>query len=145
MFRPGGLPRTVESVHYPRDWYFTIKGFGLVSSRFNDKQNKLGLRPIGGAIEAALRELGLDERFQERELLGAWAPAVGPDIAAHVQAVDVEDGVLILVADHGAWRQEVNMLAPKILEKINEEHGPDTISALRWSNRPGVSRRKKRF
>ncbi len=116
-----------------------------MNSRFDDNRAKPGLRPIRGSIEAALRKFGLAERFQERELLGAWAQAVGPDIAAHVHALDIENGVLILTADHGAWRQEVNMLATQILEKLNEKHGPDAIKELRWSERPKISRQKRRF
>ena len=33
--------------------------------------------------------------------------------------MDLQDGVLILEADHGAWRQELTMLMPEIIEKFN--------------------------
>jgi len=114
-----------------------------VNSHSEDGGPKFGLQPIGGALAAALRRLGLAERFQERELLDSWSDAVGRDIAAHVRAVDIEDGILVLSADHGAWRQEVNMLAAQILEKLAVKHGAGTITGLRWCDRPGVRRWKR--
>ncbi len=111
--------------------------------RFSRRQHDgSGLRPIDGIVRSALRTLGLEDRFRERELLGSWAEIVGTDIAAHVQALDIEDGVLVLAADHGAWRQEVNMLAAQILTKLNARHGSGSVRELRWSNRPGVGRRR---
>ncbi len=108
----------------------------------SSRQNSGGLRPIAETVLGALRRLGLEERFRERELLGSWNEVAGPDIAAHVRAVDIEDGVLVLAADHGAWRQEVNMLSAQILAKFEDLHGPGTIRALRWKNRPAANRRR---
>ncbi len=113
-------------------------------NRFSRRSHEgSGLRPIAGVVRSALRTLGLEDRFRERELLGSWTEVVGTDIAAHVQALDIEDGVLVLKADHGAWRQEVNMLATQILAKLNERHGSGSVRELRWSNRPGIRRRRR--
>ncbi|NCQ34225.1 DUF721 domain-containing protein [bacterium] len=110
-----------------------------MSSSADDRKMPGGLRPISGAVGEALRSLGLEDRFRERAVLAHWEEAVGPDIAAHVKALDIEDGVLVLMADHGAWRQEVNMLADRIIAELNAREADRPVRELRWSNRPGRS------
>lgn len=80
--------------------------------------------------------LGLRERAQERAVLSRWVEIVGKEIAAHARALDIQDGVLILEADHGAWRQELTMLAPGIVEKFNALCGPGTVVEIQWRERP---------
>ncbi len=91
-----------------------------------------GLQPIASILENALREAGVDERLAGRAPLLHWREIAGPEISAHVRAVDLVDGVLVLEADHGAWRQETAMLAPEILEKFNARFGEGTVSQLQW-------------
>ncbi len=91
-----------------------------------------GLQPVSRILEAALRASGVDERLAGRAPLLHWAEIVGTEIAAHVRAVDLADGVLVLEADHGAWRQELTMLAPEIVGKFNARFGEGTVSQLQW-------------
>jgi predicted nucleic acid-binding Zn ribbon protein len=91
-----------------------------------------GLQPIASILDRALREAGVGERLAGRAPLLHWREIVGLEIAAHVRAVDLVDGVLVLEADHGAWRQELSMLAPEILEKFNARFGAGTVSQLQW-------------
>lgn len=93
---------------------------------------KDGLQPVSRILEAALREAGVGERLEGRAPLLHWREIVGEEIAAHVRAVDLADGVLVLAADHGAWRQELTMLAPEIIEKFNARFGVGTVSQLQW-------------
>jgi len=109
----------------------------------SDDRPRKGLRPIADAVGDALRHLGLEERFAERSALTHWEEVVGKDIASHVQALDIRDGVLILAADHGAWRQEVNMLAGTILAALNEQCPDHPVRELGWSNRPQTHRRRR--
>ncbi len=108
---------------------------------------KDGLQPVSRILEAALREAGVSERLEARAPLLRWPEIVGPEIAAHVRAVDLADGVLGLEADHGAWRQEVSLLAPGIIAKFNATFGEGTVSQLQWRTGgriPWASRGRKR-
>lgn len=93
---------------------------------------KDGLTPVAKIIAAALNEAGVGERLEGRAPLLHWREIVGEEIAAHVRAVDLADGVLVLAADHGAWRQELTMLAPEIIAKFNARFGEGTVSQLQW-------------
>ena len=94
--------------------------------------NRDGLQPVSRILEAALRESGVNDRLAGRAPLLHWSEIVGAEIAAHVHAIDLADGVLVLDADHGAWRQELTMLAPEIVGKFNARFGEGTVSQLQF-------------
>ncbi len=103
---------------------------------------KTGPQPISGILKAVLRQCGLDERLKERGPLDAWPEVVGEEIAQHSKAVDINEGVLTLEADHGAWRQELTLLIPMIINKFNALYGEGTVTEIQWRNRPGQSRKR---
>jgi predicted nucleic acid-binding Zn ribbon protein len=90
---------------------------------------------VGDILPAALEAAGLGRRFAERSVLDDWAQVAGERVAAHSRAVDLRDGVLVLDADHGAWRQELTLLFPAIARKYNERHGEGTVREIRWLHR----------
>jgi predicted nucleic acid-binding Zn ribbon protein len=103
-------------------------------------QDRKGPEPVSRILEGALRRCGLSERLAERQALARWPDIVGGEIAAHSRAVDLADGVLVLEADHGAWRQEVSLLVPIIIEKFNALCGEGTVTGIRWRDAPHTGR-----
>ncbi len=102
-----------------------------------------GPLPISRLIEDALRQYGLHDRLEERAALLRWREIVGEKIAAHSRAVDLVDGILVLEADHGAWRQELTMLVPMIIQKFNAMFGEGTVTEIQWRDRPHRGRKRK--
>ncbi len=88
---------------------------------------------IGRLMNEALAACGLDGRLAERTLLAAWPQIVGERLAAHVRAVDLREGQLLLAADHGAWRQEVSLLSPRIMQECNARFGEGAVTQIRWA------------
>lgn len=107
------------------------------------KGKREGPLPISRLIEGALRQYGLHDRLQERGALLRWHEIVGEEIAAHSRAVDLVNGILVLEADHGAWRQELTMLVPMIIEKFNAMFGDGTVTEIQWRDRPVRGRKRK--
>ncbi len=105
-------------------------------------QKKEGPQPISRILEDALRQFGLDERLAERSVLLRWREVVGEEIAAHSKAVDLVDGVLVIEADHGVWRQELTLLMPMIMNKFNEMCGTETVKEIQWRGRPVRGRKQ---
>jgi len=99
--------------------------------------------PISRIIEGALRQYGLHDRLEERAALLRWREIVGDEIAGHSRALDLADGILILEADHGAWRQELTMLMPMIINKFNAIFGEGTVTEIQWRDRPIRGRKRK--
>lgn len=96
------------------------------------QDGKTGPVRLGRILDGVLSECGLAGRLSEREFLAQWPGIVGERIAAHVRAVDLREGVLLLAADHGAWRQEVALLAPRIRQECNARFGENTVAEIRW-------------
>ena len=99
----------------------------------NDKRRKSKPERVDAIIESVLGGTGLADRARERSVLEVWAEIVGDKAAAHTRAVDIADGVLTLEADHAAWRQELTLLFPAIIEKYNARHGEGTVREIRWT------------
>ena len=102
-----------------------------------------GPLPVSRLIEGALRRYGLHDRMEERAALLRWREIVGEEISSNSRAVDLVDGVLVLEADHGAWRQEVTMLVPMIIDKFNAMFGEGTVTEIQWRDRPVRGRKRK--
>ncbi len=105
-------------------------------------RKKEGPQPVSSILEWALRRYGLQERLKERSLLSRWHEIVGEDIATHSRAVDLQDGVLVLEADHGVWRHELTLLMPMILNKFNDLCGAGTVTEIQWRDRPRRGRKQ---
>ncbi|MBU8869732.1 MAG: DUF721 domain-containing protein [Gemmatimonadales bacterium] len=106
-------------------------------------RERTGPRPISGILRDVLKACGLGNRMEERSLLLKWDEVVGPEIAAHSRAVDILDGVLVIDADHGVWRQELCLLIPQITKKFNATYGEGAVKEVQWLHRPGRNRKSK--
>jgi predicted nucleic acid-binding Zn ribbon protein len=96
---------------------------------------------VSEILESVLDSTGLNRRAVERTLLEDWPAVVGERVAAHTRAVDLEDGVLYVDADHAAWRQELTLLFPMIVEQYAQRHGPRAVREIRWIQRDTRRRR----
>lgn len=92
-------------------------------------------QPIDSILENVLDSTGLAGRMRDRRIMDDWEAVVGETAARHCRPVDYRDGVLTVEADHAAWRQELTLLAPVIIEKFNAIHGEGTVKSLSWSLR----------
>lgn len=88
---------------------------------------------LGRILDGVLSDCGLSERASERSLLLDWPGIVGERLANHVRAVDLRDGVLLLETDHGAWKQEVTLLVPRIIAECNARAGGQAVTEIRWA------------
>jgi predicted nucleic acid-binding Zn ribbon protein len=99
----------------------------------SQRDRKEGPVRLDRILDGVLSECGLSDRLAERTLLEDWPTIVGERLAKHVRAVDLREGVLLLAADHGSWRQEVTLLLPRIHAACNERFGAGTVSEIRWA------------
>jgi predicted nucleic acid-binding Zn ribbon protein len=99
----------------------------------NDRP-KNGPEKISGILDSLLQNTGINRRSGERRVLDDWVGIVGENIAGNSRPVDIRDGVLYLEAGHPAWRQELNMLFPEIIEKMNRIYGEGTVKEIKWTH-----------
>ncbi|HWF01985.1 MAG TPA: DUF721 domain-containing protein [Caulobacteraceae bacterium] len=84
-------------------------------------------------MEAALTALADD--LAPQTLLGdvqrVWATAVGPSIAAQAQPTAERGGVVTVSCVASVWAQELDLMAPQIIERLNAALPAAGVSRLR--------------
>lgn len=89
--------------------------------------------PVGEVLPAVLRSLGLERKFRELRLLDVWPTVVGPEIAARTRPTRVENGVLYVHVDHGAWMQELHFIEKDLIGKLREQVPGVSLAKIRFS------------
>ncbi|MBE0598149.1 MAG: DUF721 domain-containing protein, partial [Desulfuromonadales bacterium] len=77
----------------------------------------------GELVLDLLRRQGLEAKMKEYRAWQIWDQAVGPQIAARARPVRIREGVLEVRVEQAAWMQQLQLLKPKILAKVNEALG----------------------
>ena len=79
--------------------------------------------PITKSLDGIMKSLRGTDRIQIGGVFGKWADAVGPNVAAHVRPVRLDQGVLTVEADDAAWATQVKFLSGKITSRLEEIAG----------------------
>jgi predicted nucleic acid-binding Zn ribbon protein len=61
----------------------------------------------------------------------SWETVVGEAIAAAAQPVAERDGVLTVRCEAAVWAQELDLMAPALIERLNAALGDDLLHKLR--------------
>jgi predicted nucleic acid-binding Zn ribbon protein len=90
-------------------------------------------RPLSLALD------GVVQRSQPATVLGraqgAWTEVAGPGLARFAEPVSERDGVLTVTCESATWAQELELLGPDLLTRLNEALG----------GREGVELKRLRF
>ena len=63
---------------------------------------------------------------------GAWADAVGEEIASHARPVAERDGTITVACDAATWAQELDLLQEELLARVREHVGEGRCERLRF-------------
>ena len=96
-----------------------------------DRPSK-GMTSLKTVIDKALESLGMDKRLQAESAVVHWEDIVGPEIAKNAKAVKIDRGTLLIEVKSAAWKQQLQMMAPQIIRKINHKLGSNTIKSIRF-------------
>jgi len=86
-------------------------------------------RPLGIALELVRDELAPQTLLAEAQR--AWPGAVGPAIAAEAQPTAERGGVLVVSCSASVWAQELDLMGPVIVERLNAALGEGRLARLR--------------
>lgn len=94
-----------------------------------------GPAKVGDALAEMLAGSALGARIARAEVLGHWAGAVGPQIAAvtHARAI-AENGTLTVSVKTSAWLQELSLMERTLIEKVNKSAGKSVVKKIRWEH-----------
>jgi predicted nucleic acid-binding Zn ribbon protein len=97
-------------------------------------------RPLAVALEDVVK------RAEPATLLarvqGVWGVAAGPELAGFAQPVGERDGVLTVACESAIWAQELELLGPDLLARLNAALGgavATRVTRLRFVVRSGTN------
>jgi predicted nucleic acid-binding Zn ribbon protein len=87
---------------------------------------------LAEALGSWLDKAGLARRLDLAQAVDGWAETVGPQVAAvtRAEAVNAEGTLWVRVAS-SAWANELSLMAPRILAKLNQNRR-GRIKEIRW-------------
>jgi len=77
-----------------------------------------------------MKARGLQGNLSEYRIFGQWEQTVGAVIARHAQPQSVRGKKLFLSVDSPAWMQQLSLLKPELIEKVNRNLGRDAIKEI---------------
>ena len=91
-------------------------------------------RPLSHAIAALADRLAPLTTLAEVQRV--WPAAVGEVIAAQAAPTGERDGVLTVTCSSSVWAQELDLMGPELVARLNAALGVETLRALRCSAAP---------
>ncbi len=88
-------------------------------------------RAVGVVIPAVLKELRIDNRRGEAEVVKVWNDLLDPNIVAHAQPANLHKGTLFVTVDSSVWLAEIVRYRRKeILDRLQHSFGKDLIARI---------------
>jgi predicted nucleic acid-binding Zn ribbon protein len=91
---------------------------------------------LGDALLSYFKQSGLTKRVQQAGIIEEWAELVGPQIAMVTNPDSITpDGLLRVRVATAAWANELSLMTPKILARLNAGR-TGRVREFRWM--PGL-------
>lgn len=87
---------------------------------------------VGDVLDGLTRRIGVKEKLEQYRVWSLWDEVVGPQTAAHAQPLRLRDSVLEVRVDHPVWMQQLQLLKPRILQRLNQALAPVAIADIHW-------------
>ena len=82
-------------------------------------------------LPRVLKELRMDSRQAEAEILQVWNKQLDPNLAAHAQPSGIRRGTLFVIVDSSVWLDEiVRYRRREILERLQNSFGRELIRKI---------------
>lgn len=91
--------------------------------------SRLAPRPLATSLQALTA--GLAPATTLARVQEVWERVLGPAIAAAARPTAEREGVLTVICEAAVWAQELELMGPELIERLNAELGSDTLHRLR--------------
>jgi predicted nucleic acid-binding Zn ribbon protein len=91
------------------------------------------VKSAGDVLPRVLKDVRIDSRRAEAEILKAWNHLIDPNIVAHAQPVGLRNGTLFVNVDSSVWLSEVVRYRRKeILDRLQHCFGRELIARVSY-------------
>ena len=91
---------------------------------------KKKIERLSKTIEKLLSARGLSGRLREYRVFTVWEQAVGGIIARHARPSAIRGRKLTVTVDSSAWMQQLSILRPELVEKLNGMLGGNAVEQV---------------
>jgi predicted nucleic acid-binding Zn ribbon protein len=85
---------------------------------------------LSSTIEKILRDRGWGAKLKEYRIYGVWEKVVGKGIARHTRPAGMRGKKLTVLVDSSAWMQQLSLLKPEIMGKLNGRLGEEAVESI---------------
>jgi len=85
---------------------------------------------LAEAIKDYVREMNLEDKLTEVNLISSWEEIVGKAISSRTTRVNIRDHILYVNLNSSVARNELMMLKEALREKLNERAGKEVITDI---------------
>jgi len=94
------------------------------------KSRSKSVTSLGDALGSLARSQQWEEKLQRYQAWQIWDQAVGPQIAAHARPSRLRKTVLEVTVDQPVWMQQLQLMKPQLLAKLNAHLGQAPIDDI---------------
>ena len=88
-------------------------------------------RSAGAVMPQILKDLRMDRRRTEAEILKVWNESIAPDVVAHAQPTGYRKGTVFVSVDSSVWLCEILRYRRKeIIDRLRHSFGHEFISKI---------------
>lgn len=81
-------------------------------------------------VQQLLQQRGMEGKIEEYRTWQIWDEVVGPQIARRARPIRIREGVLEVRVDQPVWMQQLQLLKPRILARLNQALGKELLRDL---------------
>jgi hypothetical protein len=88
-------------------------------------------RRVGDVLPRVTKDLHMDQRRAEAEVIKVWNSLIDPNIVTHAQPAGMRNGTLFVNVDNSVWLSEiVRYRRREILDRLQYSFGRDLIQRI---------------
>lgn len=88
-------------------------------------------RSVADLMPRVLKDIRIEQRQAEAEVVKVWNATVDPNVAAHAQPINLHKGTLFVGVDSNVWLSEiVRYRRVEILKRMQNAFGADKIQKI---------------
>lgn len=103
---------------------------GMYRAKTGTGSSRYDPRLIGIVIEKEVGSRGWRQPIAVGSVIGQWEEIVGDLVAGHCPVESFEGGKLIIQADSTAWAQQMQLLLPQIMARIDQAVGEGVVEQV---------------
>ena len=96
-----------------------------------EKAQAVAARNVADLLPSVLKDLRIDARQDDAEIVRVWNSLIDPNLTAHAQPANLNKGTLFVNVDSSAWLSEIVRYRRKeILDRLQHSFGKNLIQKI---------------